>query len=1041
MSIASFDTDRCGSHQQQELQQQQQRDDKARLKIEKLSPDDGCQSDEVEKIDHNNVNTTIMGKDYVGLPQQLQERDNEAAQKIEKPFPDDGLQSDSVEKIADTTADTTADTPVVVKNRSLRFQKFKRRFPSYKRVSSRFRKKKVDDKVIHQPLTTIEGEVANEEAVIQHEIVTTTPSLMTRLSSSKSMTRLSSSKSFVDPLTYPLEQITDAEYGRPIDHSAFDDSYLKRQKLRKIIAITGAVIIIAVILGVVLGTTSGRNRSENGNDPHKNGQEPRIVIPEPPADIINICSITTISRPSGKKKCEQICDSVKCCTSGGNETCLVSTENIINCALYDAPCVILRGHESIHTKAPNHLGSFCSDASINTPDGFNLCKSLCLVGQCCFPPKSFERQVTESCWESHQDICRSYTPCLSIQGMRSPIDLVNKYCTTTNVHYDEGREDCEAICKPRKCCFAELDRENCHKDNKSWCDQYEACKVLDAALSHSQCKMKAAKVANIEDLPSECHKFDVVISAIPESAGSSDLSTGDAGNTNRPSGLLKALCAPENLDNIRFREKCETACGERKCCRLSDYERCPDKDESWCDEINACEVVWESSLDETEDYLEGIEECQDFSKLIPSEVDFCTDLCNDYSCCFSGDEMECDGIDCSEGEFCTQIIEECEDFSKLKPAEILFCTNLCDSYSCCFLGDDDLECDGVDCSQGEFCHQTMYYDFDSSDSELYPQTGGPIGGEDGLLPGPHPKLVNVACTSDKISNECYYLCTSYLCCFYDNYDPFSCHASEICAKYSSCSILIDPDSPNEITTNDMTKYYNDESYYPTNDGLYPADEICSIDNLSMNHGLQQCEALCSKHMCCFGGNNACTYRNDCPIYQACGILTDTSLLVKGPEGPLIFNFPSICSSTSLKTIGGKNACTNICKKYECCVTGECKSLGNCDTAAPCGNLHQGETISEVVSRPVVLIDSIPPPVDLQQFCSVDLITSEDPFRITKCLEFCQAAEICKEECDERYEECKQRLSFCDSYVTCHTVWEVDTLNLKKKAGDKAQGSD
>lgn len=274
--------------------------------------------------------------------------------------------------------------------------------------------------------------------------------------------------------------------------------------------------------------------------------------------------------------------------------------------------------------------------------------------------------------------------------------------------------------------------------------------------------------------------------------------------------------------------------------------------QSWCDEIEACDIIKEKSSGKS---LEGIEVCIDFSILTWNEINYCTSLCNKYSCCFYDDVSECDALDCSQFKYCIQMI-----------------------------------------------------DYDSN-----PSDNGPIGGEDGLQPGPLPKQVNIACTSDVNLNECYYLCSSYLCCFYDTYDPMSCHATEICAKYSSCFILIDADAPSESFAMNTSAYYNIEIYYPAEGGLYPADEICSIDNLSMNHGLQQCEALCSKHMCCFGGINACPYRNDCPIYQACGILTDTSLLLKGPEGPLIFNFMSICSLNSLKTIGGKNACTRICK--------------------------------------------------------------------------------------------------------------------------------
>jgi len=69
-------------------------------------------------------------------------------------------------------------------------------------------------------------------------------------------------------------------------------------------------------------------------------------------------------------------------------------------------------------------------------------------------------------------------------------------------------------------------------------------------------------------------------------------------------------------------------------------------------------------------------------------------------------------------------------------------------------------------------------------------------------------------------------------------------------------------------------------------------------------------------------------------------------------------------------------------------------------------------------------NSAPPPVELKSFCSLKLITSQDPFAITKCLEICKVAECCKEQ------TCLEKLSFCDSYMSCYSVWEVYELNKK-----------
>lgn len=69
-------------------------------------------------------------------------------------------------------------------------------------------------------------------------------------------------------------------------------------------------------------------------------------------------------------------------------------------------------------------------------------------------------------------------------------------------------------------------------------------------------------------------------------------------------------------------------------------------------------------------------------------------------------------------------------------------------------------------------------------------------------------------------------------------------------------------------------------------------------------------------------------------------------------------------------------------------------------------------------------NGVPPPVNLESFCSLDLITSEDHFSISKCVDICKAAECCKDK------TCAEEVSFCSSYISCYNVWEVDELMNK-----------
>jgi len=864
-------------------------------------------------------------------------RDNASYEIVEESVSDDS-ESDENKQAGERKKRTTAtDALVVVKKRRLPFQKFKRRLPSYTRVSQRHRGNTIDKKEEQQPLTMNEGGDHDKDEQNCDDKCAISQTLMKKLSNSKDC---------IDPSQYPLEQITDAEYGlsASVDHSNVDHSSLKQKKRKLIVVISAITLIITCTILLLI------RRSLSGDI-----QEPSTHGLEPPANI----SIT---------------------------------------------------------KAPNDVGSLCSDASIASTSGFIECQSACLPGQCCFTSTPFESQevttnnspkITQPCSESHQDVCKSYTPCLSMQGMESPTDLVNQKCAPNNIRYPEGRQDCEAACKPRRCCFAKLPEEKCPADSKAKvrCDEYKVCQILYS-------------------------------SSFPNSSGT-DI------DIIRPFGSVDTLCTNDTIRYIKGREDCESVCALRKCCLSSQEDNCLEGNESWCAKFNVCAIlhrplvqISDYSNDEAQNLLKT-ENCHNFLKLSSNDFDYCKASCNNAICCLV-DDMHCDDIDCTHYQYCS---------------EIRLVVHPKDSLS-----------------------DVVKNENNASENKDFPLIGSPIGGEDGLQEGPILNQVNSACNiNDANLNECYYLCSSYLCCFYDTYDPYSCHTSDICAKYSACFKLIDADVPGGLATEISTTNYEE--------GLYPADEMCSIEYLSLKGGIQLCEALCIKHMCCFGGDTPCTYRDDCPVYQACGVLENDDYIVKGSEGVLVFNFDRICSLHSLETIGGQSACTHICKPYLCCNTGDCEHLSDCNTvaAAACNRDHEypetstlitsitSETSPECIqlcsegtkdwqnnvcntteigscscsydedtscslycdepgtwvmecdgdsSFPNNIYNRAPPPVDLGSFCSLELITLKDRFQITKCLDICNVAECCKEE------TCLEEVSFCNSYVSCHTVWKV-----------------
>ena len=370
---------------------------------------------------------------------------------------------ESIENIRDPVSDNDSesgeDTKIAEKKRHLVVVKgkFKRRFPrafpSYT-LGSHVQGNKVNNKEENQPLAINVGinDDKDEEKCYYEKDITR-----------KLMKRSSSSKESIDPSHYPLEQITDAEYGRPLDHSDMNNRlHLKQQKQLKFTLLISLVGLLFIIAGIVVSTIRHK-RSGNILEPSTTISEPEILE--------NICNITNILTQSGLTKCEEACDS--------SSTRLIRPKP---CEVLDRDKIDVKSvsnstgknsHSSI-MRAPNDLGKLCSDASIASQSGFVQCQSACLAAQCCFISTFARQEVTSTnnpsimqpCSELHRYSCASYTPCLSIQGMGSPIDLVNQKCAINNIRYPEGKQDCIFFCEPRNCCFTKSQGKNCYKDNK-----------------------------------------------------------------------------------------------------------------------------------------------------------------------------------------------------------------------------------------------------------------------------------------------------------------------------------------------------------------------------------------------------------------------------------------------------------------------------------------------------------------------------------------------------------------------------------------------
>ena len=268
------------------------------------------------------------------------------------------------------------------------------------------------------------------------------------------------------------------------------------------------------------------------------------------------------------------------------------------------------------------------------------------------------------------------------------------------------------------------------------------------------------------------------------------------------------------------------------------------------------------------------------------------------------------------------IAEKCsKDSRDLSANELSMCKMICDPISCCFY--EDVGCTrDIDCEFYSFCSTLLTSEFPSSGGlddfldfspgdenidEILPPSGGQH------TPGPSQEKVQGACDGLNSRSlvsfhpmhemKCAQLCANYMCCFDDDFDPASCHEETTCQKYTSCQNLI----------------VKDEN-----------EDACSVENLLKPDGFNQCEGLCSDHMCCFfsGGCQNSPVHN-CQQHEQCRILSTGILLGTDIHGKSVFDYAVACSK---EVVYGesqdKDLCAAICEEVSSIFTSVSKKIAS-----------------------------------------------------------------------------------------------------------------
>merc|ERR1711862_720598 len=102
-----------------------------------------------------------------------------------------------------------------------------------------------------------------------------------------------------------------------------------------------------------------------------------------------------------------------------------------------------------------YIDEICSQTSLYTPSGKQICTEKCQHSKCCF-----STNPTTNCKSYEKQFCYDYSSCSTIFTTTSPTtnSLLEDICSYDNF----DKESCELKCNIAKCCFVNnMDTDYC----------------------------------------------------------------------------------------------------------------------------------------------------------------------------------------------------------------------------------------------------------------------------------------------------------------------------------------------------------------------------------------------------------------------------------------------------------------------------------------------------------------------------------------------------------------------------------------------------
>ena len=622
-------------------------------------------------------------------------------------------------------------------------------------------------------------------------------------------------------------------------------------------------------------STASNNNDNNNNNNNNSTTTSPSTIPNPPLELINTCSETSLNTEFGFIFCMDDCFPSLCCVDTEN-SCL--TDNLGTCQLY-TPCQSLIGRvlgttndlpannnntngTSGVTIPPSNISNVCAVHALiggNNNSTLDECLRICAPGQCCFDTTS------TSCLSDNLVTCLLYTPCENLLQVsnNSTNDPTNNNQTSTNatslvpvpvgleqacsaesLASLQGYAECAEKCAPAECCSAD-----CFQENLAACLLYSPCQALVAAQPPAGVALDPAPA----DLSEVCNSTNILLPAM--------------------------------------RLRCEDACVAGTCC-TSTENNCYAQLAQVCDTYQPCSILATSPPASAPSVssvptgasappLVGLPPPPDnLAALCDTDLAACADACRVASCCNTPLAPECGAVgicvlyvpcvalaDSTEPSVSVSpsvtpvdLVEACSDsYTSLNGAEI--CAEMCAPARCCFTeptASDSCVANLPFCLPFEPCRLVNVAD-------LLPRTPVPTAATD----IGDACLIDVIQSSEAAFLNCQELCLEGACCFGSTLTECAVN----CDNYAACQPLFFQGSlPSAPLPSQSPSQAPAISIDPG-----AVASACSADALATEEGRNSCITFCRNGVCCFlppGNANSCAQdQTFCSVFDPCLSLT------------------------------------------------------------------------------------------------------------------------------------------------------------------------